>query len=464
MSRSYKPMLAKEASKPFSSKDWIFEIKWDGFRAIAHVDGNVSLRSRNGRELRHNFPELEELRQITRNVVLDGEIVVMRGGKADFQALLERGKASSPRAIKIQTGESPATYVVFDILEKNGHSLIDLPLSERKKALANSLKEGKHVVISDFVEEKGEDYYKIALEKGIEGVMAKKKDSAYEPGIRSDNWLKIKKLRSCDCVIFGYTKGTGARAKSFGALILGLYNEIRKPVYVGKVGTGFSDETLKELSAKFTKLTTENIPFKADLPSSVQWLKPVLVCEVFYQVVTKDGKLRMPRFQRLRTDKSTTECTLDQINPGRLEEYRKRRDFSITTEPAGRAEESTQRIFVVQEHHARRLHYDLRLENGGVLKSWAVPKGFPESPEQKRLAVQTEDHPLEYAGFEGTIPKGEYGAGTVTIWDKGVFEAKAWDDKMVEFILKGEKLTGRYVLVRLKKAGEKSWLLLKGKE
>jgi DNA ligase D-like protein (predicted 3'-phosphoesterase) len=110
------------------------------------------------------------------------------------------------------------------------------------------------------------------------------------------------------------------------------------------------------------------------------------------------------------------------------------------------------------------LHYDLRLEKDGVLKSWAVPKGIPADPSEKRLAVETEDHPLGYASFEGTIPKGQYGAGTVEIWDKGVYEAKVWDEKMIEFTVQGKKMKGRYVLVRLKKAGEKSWLLLKGKE
>jgi len=136
----------------------------------------------------------------------------------------------------------------------------------------------------------------------------------------------------------------------------------------------------------------------------------------------------------------------------------------VTTEPVGGGEQGGGRVFVVQEHHSRRLHYDLRLEKDGVLKSWAVPKGIPESPSEKRLAVETEDHPLGYASFEGAIPKGHYGAGTVEIWDKGVYEAKVWDEKMIEFTVQGEKLKGRYVLVRLKKAGEKSWLLLKGKE
>jgi DNA ligase D-like protein (predicted ligase)/DNA ligase D-like protein (predicted 3'-phosphoesterase) len=465
MTRTYKPMLAKLASQPFSGKDWVFEIKWDGFRAIAYVNDDFSLRSRNQKELKHNFPELEELKRLARNVVLDGEIVVMKDGKADFQALLERGKAVSPTEIELHAKRSPAVYVVFDILEKDGKTLVNLPLTERKEILQRSVREGKHVLLSDFVEANGEAYYAAALEKGLEGIVAKKKSSPYEAGLRSGNWLKIKKLRSCDCVIFGYTKGTGARAETFGALLLGLYDADAKPVYVGKVGTGFSQDALKTLWEAFQKLKVDAAPFKVDVPEKVVWLKPKLVCEVLYQAVTRDVKLRMARFRGLRNDKLPSECTLDQIVQGELAEYHAKRDFNVTTEPKGGGEKkSAAKIFVVQEHHARRLHYDLRLEKDGVLKSWAVPKGFPTSVSEKRLAVETEDHPLGYASFEGEIPKGHYGAGTVKIWDKGTYELKVWDEKMVEFTLKGKKLKGRYVLVRLKKAGEKSWLLLKGKE
>ena len=459
-------MLARVANKPFSSKDWIFEVKWDGFRAIAYVNEELSLRSRNGKELKYNFPELEELKQQAQNVVLDGEIVILNAGKVNFQALLERGRSVSPPEIEFRTRRAPAVYVVFDILEKDGKPLVDLPLMERKRILKETVKEGAHVLLTDYVEEKGEAYYKAALEKGLEGIMAKKKDSPYEPGVRSGNWLKIKKLRSCDCVVFGYTKGTGARETTFGALLLGLYDKEGKPVYVGKVGTGFSQDTLKALSEAFQKLETDAAPFEADVVGEVRWLKPELVCEILYQVVTNDGRLRMPRFQRLRSDKPPSECTVDQLSEGKpLEEYHSKRDFSGTTEPKGDGEKKGEgRIFVVQEHHARRLHYDFRLERDGVLKSWAVPKGIPESTEDKRLAVETEDHPIDYASFEGIIPEGHYGAGTVKIWDKGTYELKVWDEKMVEFTLHGEKLKGRYVLVRLKKAGEKSWLMLKGKE
>ena len=432
----YTPMLARVAPKPFSDKDWIFEIKWDGFRAIAYVEEPYSLKSRNGKELKHNFPELEELNRLSSNVVFDGEIVVMREGKPDFQTLLERGQAVSGGDIQRQAKRVPAIYIVFDVLEKDGKPLTKLPLMERKKILNDSLREGANVLLSDFIEEKGEAYYQLALDKGLEGVVAKKKDSHYEEGLRTGSWLKIKKLRTCDCVIFGYTKGAESREKTFGALLLGLYDKDGKPVYVGKVGTGFTQETLGILTDKFEKLKTTVAPFKPETGDVVTWLEPKLVCEVIYQVVTRDIKLRMARFQRLREDKSPDECTLDQIIDDKktvtdvadkLSEYTSKRNFEVTIEPKGGEKKGDKSIFVIQEHHARSLHYDLRLENGGVLKSWAVPKGMPESTSQRRLAVETEDHPMEYANFEGSIPKGEYGAGTVKIWDKGYFETKLWE-------------------------------------
>ena len=149
----------------------------------------------------------------------------------------------------------------------------------------------------------------------------------------------------------------------------------------------------------------------------------------------------------------------------KLNEYASKRDFKETPEPKGTEKKKDKLIFVVQEHHARRLHYDLRLEKDGVLKSWAVPKGIPQSSDQKVLAVQVEDHPYEYASFAGTIPKGQYGAGTVNIWDKGHYEPKVWTEDMIEFTLSGDHLKGRYVLVKLKKAKqENAWLLLKGKD
>jgi bifunctional non-homologous end joining protein LigD len=464
MRKYYKPMLGTPATEPFTSKDWIFEIKWDGIRAISYVDAEVSIKSRNGKELKDKFPELEELRNIARNTVLDGEIIVMKDKRTDFQTILERSRAPTKRDAQYMAKSYPATYVIFDILEKDGHQLISLPLIERKRILSDQVKEGKHVVLSVFVEGDGVAYYREAVKRGVEGIVAKKKGSPYELGVRSNNWLKIKKVLSCDCVIFGYTKGQGFRKGTFGALILGLYSN-KTPVFIGKVGTGFSETTIKALLEAFEELKTDRETLEdVDVPQEITWLKPKLVCEIVYQNLTKDGKLRMPTFHGLRLDKTPAECTINQVKQGSLEEYSSKRDFTVTTEPRGIIKETIERTFVVQEHHARRLHYDLRLESEGVLKSWAVPKGVPEKPGEKRLAVQTEDHPLDYSGFEGTIPEGQYGAGTVKIWDKGVYEVKVWDKNKIEVLLQGSRLVGRYVLARFKKAGEKEWILLKARE
>ncbi len=461
--KQYKPMLARSAQAPFSSDDWIFEVKWDGIRAISYVKEEFSIRSRNQLDLTGNFPELSELKVLAGNTVLDGEIIVMKDGKADFATLIQRLKNTNPREIRYMSGKFPATYVIFDILEKDGKELSDTPLMERKRILKNSVKEGNFVVLSLFVQESGVDYYRAALEKGVEGIIAKKKLSSYEPGKRSNNWLKIKQVMTCDCVIFGYTEGEGNREKNFGSLILGLYDGTL-PVFIGKVGTGFSQEYMENLKRNLDNHKAEEETLHGvDMDRKITWLRPFVVCEVSYQSITDDEKLRIPVFKSIREDKDPLECTIDQIRPV-ISDYTEKRDFSRTPEPPMSQGKGMGKTFVVQEHHARRLHYDLRLEKDGVLKSWAVPKGPPEISGDRRLAVQVEDHPLEYGKFEGTIPQGQYGAGTVKIWDKGFYETIFWKEDKIEFIVKGEKMEGRYVLVKFKKAGEKNWLLFKGSD
>src|SRR5574337_582729 len=179
--KQYKPMLAGSAQVPFSSDDWIFEVKWDGIRAISYVKEELSIRSRNQKELIANFPELSELKELARDTVLDGEIIVMKDGRADFQTLIRRSHNIQVRDIDYMSRKFPATYIIFDILEKEGKELLNVPLMERKSILKNSVKEGKFVVLSLFVEETGEAYYQAALGKGVEGIIAKKKQSLYEP-------------------------------------------------------------------------------------------------------------------------------------------------------------------------------------------------------------------------------------------------------------------------------------------
>jgi DNA ligase D-like protein (predicted ligase)/DNA ligase D-like protein (predicted 3'-phosphoesterase) len=459
--KQYKPMLARPAEAPFSSDEWIFEVKWDGIRAISYVKEELSIRSRNQKELKTNFPELSELKDLARDMVLDGEIIVMKDGKADFATLIKRSQNTKDWDIDLMARKFPATYIIFDILEKDGKELLDIPLKERKRILENSVKEGKFVVLSMFVENTGEPYYRAALEKGVEGIMAKKKQSSYEPGKRSNNWLKIKQIKTCDCVVFGYTKGEGNRDETFGSLILGLYDG-EVPVFIGKVGTGFSREIMENLKRTLDEYKADGETLKGvDMEREITWLRAGVVCDVGYQSVTEDGKLRIPVFRSIREDKDPLECTIDQIRPV-LSEYTTMRDFSKTPEPPALVEKNMGKSFVIHEHHARRLHYDLRLEKDGVLKSWAVPKGPPEKSGDRRLAVHVEDHPLEYGKFEGTIPEGQYGAGTVKIWDKGQYETIVWGENKIEILMKGEKLEGRYVLVKFKKAGEKNWLFFKG--
>ncbi len=283
----------------------------------------------------------------------------------------------------------------------------------------------------------------------------------------------------------------------------------RKLVYIGKVGTGFSDRDLADLQETFSPLKTDAPQLEGvELSEPVIWVAPVLVCEVAYQMVTRDKKLRIPRFIRMRPDRRPEECSTDQLKEIRiaspladsdagntdhpeaggkiprkgrvqktepahgdqpelskepaLDEYKKKRDFSVTGEPeGGTTSQVGGNYFVIQEHHARRLHFDLRLERDGALKSWAVPKGMPEVPGEKHLAVAVEDHPLDYGHFEGTIPEGQYGAGTVSIWDNGTYDTKHWDPDKIEITFHGQRMNGPYVLVRFKRAGKDEWLVFR---
>jgi DNA ligase D-like protein (predicted ligase)/DNA ligase D-like protein (predicted 3'-phosphoesterase) len=457
-------MLAHSAKQPFSSPEHIFEAKWDGIRAISYITDSLSIKGRRQTELTDKFPELRELQTVAPNTVVDGEIVVLQKGTIDFQLVLRRIQAVQVRDIQHLAARHPATYVLFDILERNGKSLINQPLMKRKTILEESVTESQHIIISDYIETDGKRYYQAALLQGFEGIIAKHKTSQYYSGRRSRAWLKIKQILTCDCVIAGFTQGRGSRSNTFGALVLGLYDN-ETLIHVGQVGTGFTDQDLSQLLAHMTPLMTPHATMNISTPlQQVTWIRPQLIAQIGYQTLTHDGKLRFARYQGLRYDKAAHDCTISQLSA--LTPYHAKRSFYQSPEPPGDIQRPTpptqQHLkFVIQKHQARRLHYDFRLEREGVLKSWAVPKGLPLNNEDKRLAIQTEDHPLDYQQFEGEIPEGQYGAGTVEILDRGIYSPIKWERNTIEILLAGHVFTGRYVFVRFNRAGKNHWLLIK---
>lgn len=294
------PMLAKTAPEAFDSKDWVFETKWDGYRAIADLSSkNLKLYSRNGRSFSEKFPQIVENLQLQKSkMIVDGEIVALnKDGKADFQALQRFS----------ENPDQQLTYQVFDLLWLDGKSVEHLPLSERKKLLRKVLVQNDVIKYSEHTAEKGIDFFKKMEKLKLEGMMAKKANSTYSAGGRTSNWLKVKFHNTEDVLICGYTKPKGAR-KNFGALILGNYVD-GKLQYCGHAGTGFSKSTLNDLMEVFTPLIIKKCPFEEVPKTNTDpvWLKPKLVCEIKFTEKTQDDIFRHPVFMGLRIDKEKTD-------------------------------------------------------------------------------------------------------------------------------------------------------------
>ena len=301
----YKPMLATLAADVPSGDEWLFEVKWDGFRAIATIRaGDVDLRSRNDKPFADRFPTV--VRALGRSLrtpdcVLDGEVVAVGAdGRATFSAM-QQGKEGTTYV-----------YVAFDLLAVDGTSLIDLPLTERRDRLAGIVDTRQRgVQLSDSFDD-GRALYKVAQEQRFEGIMAKRADSRYEPGKRGRNWLKIKTQGRQELVVAGYTKGQGRRADGFGALVLGV-NEDGVLRWAGNVGTGFDEAEIKRLLVRLNPLRRSHPPF-AEVPKmprvrkdDVVWVEPALVAEIRYAEWTHDGRLRAPVYLGLREDKEAGE-------------------------------------------------------------------------------------------------------------------------------------------------------------
>lgn len=289
-----KPMLASVAEKPFDSEDWIFEIKWDGYRAIADNMQELKLYSRKGLSFLGKYPAIEaSLAKQQHKMIIDGEIVAYNDDeKPDFQTLQHFD--DNPQA--------PLIFHVFDLLYLNGHSTKELTLLQRKELLKDALTETPHLKYCDHVENKGKAFYDTILKADLEGMMSKKKSSAYHEGVRSTEWLKIKNHKTEEAVVVGYTEPRGSR-KYFGSLILGRYRN-GKLHYVGHAGSGFSDKLLKELHKQMQPLVTEKMPFdtKPTVNAPPTWLKPELVATIKYTKITNDGLFRHPVFMGIRED------------------------------------------------------------------------------------------------------------------------------------------------------------------
>lgn len=298
-----KPMLATLGDKPFNNSEWIFETKFDGYRALALLNGKgkVDLYSRNLKSFNKKFSSIaKELNKIKTPALLDGEIVIEdRFGRSQFQLLQEYQRS----------GEGVLHYHVFDLLHIDTYDTTDLKVLERKELLEKLLKKSRlnSIFYSNHVRELGEKQFSIARRKKLEGIMAKRIDSTYQPGKRSTDWLKLKISREQEVVIAGFTDPQRSR-KYFGSILLGAYENGRL-IYIGKCGTGFNEEMLRSLYKKMKSLASKTSPFSDEvgLRQTIHWIKPELVCEVKFTEWTKDGSMRHPAFLGLRMDKKAKE-------------------------------------------------------------------------------------------------------------------------------------------------------------
>ncbi len=319
MPTTIQPMLATPIEKPFDDPNWLFEIKWDGYRAIAFVEkGTVRLVSRNQNELTAQFSELKTLPDSlgAKTAILDGEIVAMdEKGRPSFSLIQQRtGLRARGRSVAANS-DVQVMYYAFDLLYCDGYDLRRARVEDRKNFLQSLIVPTGLLRYSEHFPERGVALFEAARERGLEGIVAKLRTSLYEER-RSRDWLKIKVTQTVDCVIGGYTDPEGSR-QFFGALVLGLYDRQKKLIHVGQAGTGFDQATLKSIHALLKKRETKASPFSGLVDAQkVHWVKPELVAEIRFTEWTHETpeggvKLRAPVFMGLRDDKNPQDCTFE---------------------------------------------------------------------------------------------------------------------------------------------------------
>ena len=316
---NFTPMLATLVDKPFDQEGWMYEVKWDGYRALAFVNkGKIELKSRNNKSFNEKFyPVNDALSKWKINAVIDGEVVVvMENGISHF------GNLQNWRS----EADGELLFYVFDILWYGGRDLTGLPLIDRKAILQAVLPQSPIIKVGDYFLESGTKFFETAKSLGLEGIIAKKTESLYYPGARSKEWLKIKANKRQEMVIGGYTINDDT-SKSFSSLLVGVYKG-KELTYTGKVGTGFNNATQKSMMKLFKPLITQKAPF-TELPdinkpsrfrhdpphASVTWLKPELVCEIEFAEMTKDGIMRHPSFEGMRVDKKAKDVIREVEKP-----------------------------------------------------------------------------------------------------------------------------------------------------
>jgi bifunctional non-homologous end joining protein LigD len=299
-------MLATPSDALPTSGDWLYEMKWDGVRAIAVVEGpGVRLTSRNGNDVTIAYPEIQALAEhVALDAVLDGEIVAVDDdGRASFQRLQARMHLRDPALIREIAAQVPVAYVLFDVLWLDGHLVTDVEYRERRRLLEDLELRGPSWQTPSASDD-GEHSYEISRELGFEGLVAKRVDSRYEPGRRSPAWRKIKHHRAQEFVVGGWVSGEGSRENRIGALLIGYFDDDAWLRWAGRVGTGFTEAELDRLAGLLAPLARPDSPFAdGGLPRDARYVDPVLVAQVRFTEWTDSGRVRHPAYLGLRDDK-----------------------------------------------------------------------------------------------------------------------------------------------------------------
>ena len=309
--KELRPMLATLAAKAPTGPGWSWELKWDGIRALAFVDGGrIRLLTRNGNDVTRRYPELRKLGESlgAREVILDGEIVAIdERGRPSFELLQRRMHVEGDTAIRRLVTEVPIVYMVFDLLWDDGHSLLELPYEERRAQLSALGLQGASWQTPPNEVGDGHATISVSNEYGLEGVVAKRLDSAYEAGRRSRAWVKVKNTLRQEFVVGGWQPGERGREGSVGSLLVGYYDGDAL-VYAGKVGSGLTGEIIAELEKLFAQTARPESPFtRGRMPKGARFVEPLLVVEVRFTEWTSSGVVRQPTFLGTRTDKDPRE-------------------------------------------------------------------------------------------------------------------------------------------------------------